>query len=261
MTIPSPPTPVKLSQVITEFGPYGSPSGTASCAAKDMGSYHRGGAYVVCGLPGTGNIPTSNPLPLSSFAGESNTFVTLTSTHTSGSGSETVPPGAEHVIIDVWGGGASGYHGYGTLQSGTQTGSGGGSGGLSRSIINLPKPYSSYWGRTINYSVGAGGSGVAGCAGGCSTVSSGTFSVPTIIGGGAASHFQSCGGTGGTGTYSNGNPGANNFSGPGSQGIAITGPDGGAYGSGGEGGCKGCSPGCTVPATPGSPGAVKFIWS
>lgn len=102
-------------------------------------------------------------------------------TYTSGSGTITVPTGYNTVVIEVASGsqgGEGGYYNSSTHQS--YGGTGGSSASYSRS------QYTCSAGQTLNYSVGAAGTGGAGgnygapTAGGTSTVSSGTLSITTI---------------------------------------------------------------------------------
>jgi hypothetical protein len=164
-------------------------------------------------------------------------------THTSGSGTQTVPAGYNHVIIESAsgsGGGEGGDYNSGTHQS--FGGSGGDSSTYSRSL------YSCSAGETVNYAVGAAGIGGTGGSfgppgpGGASSVTSGTLSITTM----------SCpgGNTGGTPTGGNqansgpnhGTAGALNSRGIGGtaiSGVHITAPAGGNGGLGVGGGSNG----------------------
>jgi hypothetical protein len=132
-------------------------------------------------------------------------FTSSQSTFTSGSGSVTVPFGANSVIIEAWGGGggasATGYT--------ASYAAGGGSGAYVRS------QYSCSGGQTLNYSVGTfGGANVNnnGVAGTASTVTSGTLAITSIsAGGGSGASGSGAGGiaSGGNQVNTNGNPGTN----------------------------------------------------
>jgi hypothetical protein len=103
--------------------------------------------------------------------------LTTSNTYTSGSGTETVPPGASNVVIQAISGGGSGSAG--ANANGGAGGAGAVAGGSWDSGLSL-LPVTA--GQTFAYAVGAGGAAVssgAGNAGGASTVS-GTVNNGTI---------------------------------------------------------------------------------
>lgn len=269
MTVPSSPW-VKLTDVIAEFGPSG-----PSPAPKTLSSYKKSptGPYVGVS-PGTTTIPSTSPVFLRSFGGESKGSTGSFST-SSGNGTVSIPSGTVNFIIEVWGaGGAGGRGGHipsvcpGCLGCATG-GGGGGAGGYNRTPIALASPISSHWGQTFSYSVGSGGTST----GGISTVTSVTYSDPftqmIAFGGGVGTNGRniiagppsSPGGIGGTASggiftatgYSGSSGDINNggCGGIGYPGVAT--PYGGAGGSGGYN--TGAS------GTSGSPGTVRFTWS
>lgn len=158
-------------------------------------------------------------------------FVPVLRIHASGSSTDTIPPGASNVVIELWAGGGTGFS-----AGPSQGGGGGGSSGYSRSSIALTP---SNWGQTINYAVGASDTD--------SSVSSGTFSLTTMtahkgVGGSATQTTGGAGGTavGGTQANTTGTAGSNQVGGVGGIAGAGTsgtvGGDGSPYGAGGTGG-------------------------
>jgi len=109
------------------------------------------------------------------------TFVAVTVTYNSGSGTETVPLGARNCVITLWGGGGGGGAG--------SPGTGGCGGGYCKKTVTVTG------GQTFSYAVGAAGNGsiAAPTAGGNSTVTSAAPSVNLAGNGGGAA-----GGAGGT---------------------------------------------------------------
>jgi hypothetical protein len=163
-----------------------------------------------------------------------------TRTYTSGSGTETIPVGVSTMTLEVWGASGAGGPGSGSgcVFSG---GGGGGSGGYALTIINVAAAN----GQTMAYSVGVAGTPGGGVAG-ASTVSSGSYSLSTVTGGGAApGQNGGAGGAGGAGgspsggntTNTTGHTGATGGSGvaggAGATGIAGINGTGGAGGPGG----------------------------
>lgn len=154
----------------------------------------------------------------------------LSSYITAGSYTETIPFGAATAVIEVWG--ASGAGGGVTLAG--QDGSGGGSGGYSRSSVSVIGHAT----QTLGITVGAGGAGSSGTGGSGSTTSaaSGTFSITTLSGTGGTGGAVNSGpvGTGGSGSGGNaantsGNSGTTvGTGGAGVVGVNGTGPQGGA---------------------------------
>lgn len=110
---------------------------------------------------------------------------------TAGSGSVTIPIGAKNLTVEVWAGGGGGGRGR-TSGMNDIAGGGGGSGSYGKKTLSV----SGYERFTINYTVGAGGTGntlipaAAATTGGSSTVSSGSFSLTSIVtnGGGPGSN-------------------------------------------------------------------------
>lgn len=204
------------------------------------------------------------------------TFAGFSETFTSGTTTVSIPPGAAQVQVQAWGGGGGGGWSRAAKLC-NNYGAGGGGGAYVRKTIPIP---SANWGQNISYSVGGAGVGgvfapsVAPTAGGNTSVSSGTFTIPTPIAapgggagpGGAAGALSS--GPGGSpasggdcGFNINGNPGglgSNVAAGPG--GTALTTPGGtspsSSAGGGGPGGAVLCTPG-----NAGSAGQVIFTWS
>lgn len=121
-------------------------------------------------------------------------FTPSTVTHTSGSGTETVPAGASNVVIESKGGGA----GPSTTGFSDTYANGGPGAGYCRSS------YACSGGQTLAYVVGAaGGTNVNnnGTPGGDSTVSSGTLTITTMTAHGGPG--ASAGGPGGTASGGN----------------------------------------------------------
>jgi len=162
-----------------------------------------------------------------------------------GTGTVVIPAGATGVTIEVWGGVGGGGYGYigfiAPFEPDVFAGGGGGGGGYSKTVLSL----SGQDGKTINYTVGAGGAGansstLDGSFGTFSNVFSGTYSLTTMTanpGGGGTygeSPTQGVGGTaiGGNTTNTTGN-GGEAFN---SQGAAgIVGDDSLTAGAGGNG--------------------------
>lgn len=164
-----------------------------------------------------------------------------------GTGSVTIPASATGVTIECWGaGGGGGAADYGFIAPGEPEifpGGGGGGGGYSKTILVLGVGDP---GKTINYTVGTGGSGglfgsPAGNPGTFSNVYSGTYTITTMTSNGGnggdsgAYASQGAGGTasGGNTTNTTGNGGAP-FTQAGATGVAGVGSlTGGAGGNGG----------------------------
>jgi hypothetical protein len=253
MTVPSSPW-VKLTNVITEFGPDGT-----TPAPRTLSSYKKSptGPYVGVSTLTT-NIPSTNPVYLHSFGGEAKGSPGVFST-SSGNGTVSIPSGAVSFIIEVWGGGGNGGRGGIALEPSAPpapaSGGGGGGGGYARTPITLGGPISSHWGQTFAYTVGS--------AGNLSTVTTvtynGTFTpmkayggTPGTNGGGSGCGCPGIGGTSSGGIFiATGFPGCGDTAGPGYPGVST--PYGGAGGRGGIG-----APGA---GDPGSPGIVRFTWT
>ena len=143
-------------------------------------------------------IPSSPPISLANFYGIG-AFVNVTNSHsTSGAFTETTPPGAVFVQIEVVGAsGGGGGGGKVSTKGQILGGGGGGSGAISRSAKLLISGNAV----TIKGNVGAAGAngadanavgntGFAGTAGGASNVQSGTFSITTQTAAGGAVAVQ-----------------------------------------------------------------------
>lgn len=152
------------------------------------------------------------------------------------SGTETVPTGALHVVIEAWGAGGAGI--------GCSLGcvAGGGSGSFGGKTLSLT---SSDWTKTFTCTVGAAGVGVineaAGTDGGNSSIVNGTDGQTLSIatnGGKHASGGAGAGGAAGTGGATNtaGNAGTGGGSGstPGGPAV-VSGSTGLSAGNGGSG--------------------------
>ena len=166
--------------------------------------------------------------------------------YTSGSGSEVIPNGVTSCVIEVAGAGGSG--GLHFLSGGSGSGGGGGgSGGYCRSTVSV----GSSGGLTMAYSVGA--ATPLNQNGAPSTVSSGTFTLTTLTGGGGilggTAPGLSAGGTGGAGGTAFGGANANISGNAGSAGVNTAG--GGAGGAGGAG-----VPGVNIGGNPGGNGGI-----
>jgi len=205
-----------------------------------------------------------------SFSGFSETF-------TSGTTTVSIPPGAAQVQVQAWGGGGGG--GLTRFSKGCQvnTGGGGGSGAYVRKTLTIP---SANWGNNISYSVGTAGNGGSlpspSTPGGNTSVSSGTFTIPTTIAApGGLLGTDGLPGTGGSGgsPASGGDCGFNINGNAGTTGglCAPTSPGGAARtsppgttpsSSGGAGGNGGTAPTAGVNnGQPGGTGLVIFTWS
>lgn len=153
-----------------------------------------------------------------------------TNTYTSGSGTETIPNGATHVIITVNGGGGGG---------GISNGGHGGGGGGAQCIKTLALT-SSNWGQTFTYTVATiagrktnAGSTATGNAGSASTVANGTFPTSVSMNAGAGvAGSNLADGAGGTATGGDTNTaGAAGSAGNGGQGAGTIGGAGGITGT------------------------------
>jgi hypothetical protein len=179
-------------------------------------------------------------------------FSPVTHTYTSGSGAtETVPVGAQHVVITVDGGGGGGQCKAGT---GGLLGAGGGGAGETVKTIGVTG------GNTLTYTVGVGGDAtgcpINGSPGGASTVSG-------SVSGGSVSLTGGSGGGGTTGvggTAGSGSGGDTNLSGTAGSSTAQGGAGGDSPSStgAGNGGSGGNAQG---GAAPGNAGQVKFAYT
>jgi hypothetical protein len=255
MTTPS--GPIGLGHVQTEFG---------GSNPISLSEYYRGGSLVPAGtVAGTSGvqIATSGAIRLGDFRAVTAFGRTVNIRSTLGAGVETVPSGANSVVIEVWGGGGDGGNGATATVGGCalqRPGGGAGGGGYSRSS------YACSAGQTINYTVGA--------ESGASTVSSGTLSVTTMTangggnGGNAVGGSPGSNGTAGTGGTASGGNQANTTGNSGAAGVpdcyggaggaGITGSesgDGSPYGAGGSGGL-----GTGSNGTDGQQGRVVFVF-
>lgn len=163
MTLPASGA-ISLSQIKAEFG-----------GPNNLTAYYRGGTYVA-NTAANAAVPTSGAIKLKDFYGAS-AFTPVTRTYTTGTTTDTVPTGATSVRIGLWVSGDGGDAG-----DGFGGGVGGNGGSYSESL------YSCSGGKTINYSVDAGGfhgiySSGTGSAG-AGSVSSGTLTITTMNGNG-----------------------------------------------------------------------------
>jgi hypothetical protein len=227
---------ITLAQIQTEFGG-SNPIG--------LNEYYSGGSNVPSGTYNSSDvvIPTSGTISFSNFYGATK-FVATNRNYTSAASgaTETIPAGAQLVVIEAigasGGGGSVSFGGKGGSIS--YGGGGGGSGGLARTSIAVKAN-----GRTFTYTVGgagAGGSTSAGGDGGASTVTSASIALTSMSagggGGGARATINAAGGAGGSasgGTVVNtaGNAGA---AGSSAGGGAGGGGLGGSYNTGSAGG-------------------------
>jgi len=159
-----------------------------------------------------------------------------------GPGSVAIPAGATGVTIEVWGGGGGGASGRIVMLAPGEPdiidGGGGGGGGYSKTVLT----FSGQDGKTILYTVGAGGAGAgAATAGGFSNAYSGTYTITAMTanggqpGSGGLLQTQGAGGTasGGNTTNTTGNGGATYQS---SGAAGIVGNNSLTAGAGGDGG-------------------------
>lgn len=172
---------------------------------------------------------------------------------TTGPTSATIPVGASSVLIELFGSSGGGNSGSGA-GCGKQFGAQGGSGGYARSTFNVAAAN----GQTISVLIGAAGTG-AGGTGGLSSVTSGSFAIPSMTatgGGGATPTAFGTGGLAGSGaggntTNSVGNAGHNGDGvGGGGTGAGVVGINGNGQ-AGGTGGFGAGTNGST-----GGPGLV-----
>lgn len=181
-----------------------------------------------------------------------------------GSGSVTIPIGAKTLIVEVWAGGGGGQAGS-QVSLNDRYGAGGGSGSYAKKTINVQGKER----QTINYSVGGGGNGggppdaAAGSTGTGSTVTSGTFTLTSIItnpGFGATGvNSPGNGGSAGTGGDIN-QPGTiGEIGGQLGQGAGGGGYIGDNTNSAGDGGSGGF--GTNSPGDPGLSGRIIFRFS
>lgn len=172
----------------------------------------------------TGFYGKSNFTPTTVVVGGGGTG---SSAHTSGT--YTIPTGATHIVIEVWGGGGWGAAG----DDNSNFGGGGGAGGYCRSVS-----YACSGGQTINWQAGVQNDTTA------STVTSGTLAVTSMtanLGGlGTNAAGGGAGGAGGTATAAGGNIAASTTGQAGTAGTTsagiggtgTTGVHGGPYGKG-----------------------------
>lgn len=166
-----------------------------------------------------------------------------------GTGAVVIPVGATGVTIEVWGAGGGGAQGgivyIAPGEPDVLEGGGGGGGGYSKTVLT----FTGQDGKTINYTVGAGGAGGGSAtAGGFSNAYSGTYAITTMTsnggqpGSGGLLQRQGAGGTatGGTTTNTTGN-GGGTYQSEGATGIA--GDNSLTAGRGGNGQFSGGDPG------------------
>jgi hypothetical protein len=229
---------ITLAQIQTEFGG-SNPIG--------LNEYYSGGSNVPSGTYNSSDvvIPTSGTISFSNFYGATK-FVATNRNYTSAASgaTETIPAGAQLVVIEAigasggGGGGTTGGKGGGTLFSG----GGGGSGGLVRTSASVKAN-----GRVFTYTVGAAGSGggvnTTGAAGGASTVSNvnGYLTSGSLSAGGGGGGVGGVAGSGGAGGSASGgtvvNTAGNAGASGGTTGAAAGGSGlGGTYNTGAAGG-------------------------
>ncbi len=175
-----------------------------------------------------------------------------------------IPASATGVTIEVWGAGGGGGARYeGEIVPGEPeifAGAGGGSGGYSKTVLVL----SGDDGKTISYTVGAGGVGgtsatLNGSAGGFSNAYAGTYALATMTGNGGQGGtwglfaVQGAGGTatGGNTTNTTGNGGAVGVT---VGAVAVAGDDSLTGGAGGDGGI-------TISGETGYAGRVRMVFT
>jgi hypothetical protein len=175
-------------------------------------------------------------------------------THTSGSGTQTVPSGYNTVLLEVaspGGGGEGGFFDSSTRQS--FGGEGGDSGTYCRSL------YSCHAGQTLNWSIGSPGAGGPGDnfgapgAGGTASISSGTLSITTMTAPGGNTGNAPSGGNQANTAFNSGTAGGLN-----SRGSGGTGQTGVHISSEGAGGNGGLGVGAGVA---GGIGIISFYFS
>lgn len=156
-------------------------------------------------------------------------------THTSGSGTQTVPAGYNQVIIEIASPGGGGEGGFvQTSPHAFYGGSGGDSGTYCRSL------YACSPGQTLNWSIGSPGAGGAGGDygapgfGGTATVSSGSLGITTMTAPGGNTGNAPTGGNQANTTFNSGTAGGLNSTGTGGSGQ--TGEHIAGIGGGGNGG-------------------------
>ena len=154
----------------------------------------------------------------------------------------TVLPGMTSIDLVMTGGGGAGGSGIYTGSGSSVAGAGGGGGGQVRQITG----YSVTPGEILTISIGAGGSGLTGSAGGISSIQGNSgATLYQAEGGGYGSSTVSSGGVGGTGGNTKNNAGSiiyggttSNLSGSGGAGT-VSGGTGGGSSQGGAGGAGG----------------------
>jgi MSHA biogenesis protein MshQ len=177
-----------------------------------------------------------------------------------GSGSVAIPVGATGVTIQVWGAGGGGATGFEYFIAPGEfdiiDGGGGGGGGYSKTVLT----FSGQDGKTILYTVGAGGAGAgAATAGGFSNVYSGTYTLTTMTSNGGqpgnAGPLQTQG-AGGTASGGNTVPGTT-----GNGGAAYT--SAGALPLAGDGSLTagGGGDGSYLGGEPGQNGRVRMVFT
>ncbi len=175
-------------------------------------------------------------------------FTSAQHTYSAASGTDTVPPGATQVVIELWGLGGQGAYGTGSVAQHNATyGAGGQAGGYCRSV------YSCSGGQTLNYDLTTTYQGT-------SQVASGSLSITTMtaVGGGQGSVSNAYGTASGgnqanvtgAGGASGGSAYSDSLGAPGTAGVYE-----GAQGHGGNGGDG------AVIGAPGGPAFVSFYYT
>lgn len=199
------------------------------------------------------------------------TPINTINTYNAGTGAtETIPSGANQVVIEEWGGGGGGGKG---AAGSFLDGGGGGSGAYVKKTYPLN---SGLWGKTFTYTVGASGTGSVGVGqagtGGASTVTNGTFPLALSMvanggTGGFAGAVSGANGAGGTATGGDVNTNGNG------DGVSVSSfgnacPNGGAAqfvattaGNPPGGGASGGSQTGSLQGLAGGAGRVRFTYT
>lgn len=235
-----------ISRPFTGVG-NGSTSGAVSARFQPTVTDNLTGAIYVGDPVSTGNLSWTNTIP--SFTAHTDTIRSGTNGY---SGTEVVPAGAVSLTIKrVGGGGAGGVANFNIGRGDNDGGQGGGSGALTTLTIAL----SGDAGKSISWTLGAGGTSEWPTIGG-TTTTTGTLTNGSVSGSAVGGAGGASGGNFAAGAGFGGSPGGNNGidGGEESGGAGGAGPLGDGYGQGGNGGPDG-------GGDPGIDGELLFIWS